>query len=117
MTGVIRPQVSDCSQHPQISGGTRCRMPRDASTTTQTPMSWSQPTGWPTMPTPEHALCSSRSIFPRLEKWPNTRCAENSGHGHWAEVDIEKNLMFVKGWEALGAFNSTERIRALDLLG
>jgi len=37
--------------------------------------------------------------------------------GHWDEVDIEKNLMFVKGWEALGAFNSTERIRALDLLG
>jgi len=31
--------------------------------------------------------------------------------GHWDEVDIEKNLMFVKGWEALGAFNSTERIR------
>jgi len=39
------------------------------------------------------------------------------GPDHWDKVDIEKNLMFLKGWQALGAFNSAERSRALDLLG
>ena len=37
--------------------------------------------------------------------------------GHWDKVEIEKNLMLFKGWEALGAFNAAERSRALDLLG
>jgi hypothetical protein len=37
--------------------------------------------------------------------------------GHWEKVDAEKNLMFLKGWAALGACNSAERSRALDLLG
>ena len=36
---------------------------------------------------------------------------------HWDDVDIEKNLMFIKGWAALGAFDPVERTRALDLLG
>jgi predicted TIM-barrel fold metal-dependent hydrolase len=36
---------------------------------------------------------------------------------HWDEIDIEKNLMFIKGWPALGAFDRAERTRALDLLG
>jgi hypothetical protein len=36
---------------------------------------------------------------------------------HWDKVDLEKNLMLLKGWEALGAFNPAERSRALDLLG
>jgi len=36
---------------------------------------------------------------------------------HWDEVAIEKNLMQIKGWEALGAFDRAERTRALDLLG
>jgi predicted TIM-barrel fold metal-dependent hydrolase len=36
---------------------------------------------------------------------------------HWDEIDIEKNLMFIKGWGALGAFDPAERKRALDLLG
>ena len=36
---------------------------------------------------------------------------------HWDEVAIEKNLMHLKGWEALGAFDRAERTRALDLLG
>jgi predicted TIM-barrel fold metal-dependent hydrolase len=36
---------------------------------------------------------------------------------HWDEIDIEKNLMFIKGWGALGAFDPDERRRALDLLG
>lgn len=37
--------------------------------------------------------------------------------GHWDKIDIEKNLMLLKGWQALGASNSAERSRALDLLG
>ena len=36
---------------------------------------------------------------------------------HWDDVDIEKNLMFIKGWAALGAFDPSERTRAMDLLG
>ena len=36
---------------------------------------------------------------------------------HWDKINIEKNLMFIKGWEALGAFDPDERKRALDLLG
>jgi predicted TIM-barrel fold metal-dependent hydrolase len=34
-----------------------------------------------------------------------------------AAADAEKNLMTAKGWMALGAFDSAERSRALDLLG
>jgi uncharacterized protein len=36
---------------------------------------------------------------------------------HWDKVEIEKNLMSLKGWAALGASDSAERSRALDLLG
>ncbi|HZP46487.1 MAG TPA: amidohydrolase family protein [Candidatus Binataceae bacterium] len=36
---------------------------------------------------------------------------------HWDEINIEKNLMFIKGWGALGAFDPDERKRAMDLLG
>lgn len=36
---------------------------------------------------------------------------------HWAAVDIEANLMQLKGWDALGASDPQERTRALDLLG
>lgn len=36
---------------------------------------------------------------------------------HWDKIDIEKNLMLLKGWQALGASNAAERSRALDLLG
>jgi uncharacterized protein len=34
-----------------------------------------------------------------------------------ALADAEQNLMLRKGWDALGAFDSSERSRALDLLG
>lgn len=36
---------------------------------------------------------------------------------HWEAVNIEANLMNLKGWDALGASNSQERTRALDMLG
>ena len=36
---------------------------------------------------------------------------------HWAAVNIEVNLMNLKGWEAFGASDPQERTRALDMLG
>jgi predicted TIM-barrel fold metal-dependent hydrolase len=36
---------------------------------------------------------------------------------HWAAVNIEANLMNLKGWEAFGASDPQERTRALDMLG
>jgi uncharacterized protein len=35
----------------------------------------------------------------------------------WAAIDIEANLMKLKGWGAYGAYDSQDRTRALDLLG
>ncbi|HXG20249.1 MAG TPA: amidohydrolase family protein [Methylomirabilota bacterium] len=36
---------------------------------------------------------------------------------YWESIDIEANLMNLKGWDALGASDPRERTRALDLLG
>jgi hypothetical protein len=36
---------------------------------------------------------------------------------HWETVNIEANLMNLKGWDALGAIDPTERTRALNMLG
>ncbi|MBI3249198.1 MAG: amidohydrolase family protein [Deltaproteobacteria bacterium] len=36
---------------------------------------------------------------------------------HWAAVNIEANLLNLKGWDALGATDPAERTRALDMLG
>jgi predicted TIM-barrel fold metal-dependent hydrolase len=36
---------------------------------------------------------------------------------HWKSVNLEANLMNLKGWDAYGATDSFERTRALDLLG
>ena len=36
---------------------------------------------------------------------------------YWTSINIEANLMKLKGWEALGAFDRSERSHALDLLG
>ncbi len=36
---------------------------------------------------------------------------------HWEAVNIEANLMNLKGWDALGAIDPTERTRALNMLG
>ena len=36
---------------------------------------------------------------------------------HWQKVKIDENLMNLKGWDALGASDSQERTRALDMLG
>ena len=36
---------------------------------------------------------------------------------HWKSVNLEANLMNLKGWDAYGATDSAERTRALDMLG
>jgi predicted TIM-barrel fold metal-dependent hydrolase len=36
---------------------------------------------------------------------------------HWASMDLEANLMKLKGWDAYGAIDPAERSRALDMLG
>jgi len=36
---------------------------------------------------------------------------------HWQKVDINANLMNLKGWDAYGASNAQERTHALDMLG
>jgi len=36
---------------------------------------------------------------------------------HWKSVNLDANLMNLKGWDAYGATDATERTRALDLLG
>src|SRR5579863_9516324 len=36
---------------------------------------------------------------------------------HWASMNLEANLMNLKGWDAYGATDPAERTRALDMLG
>ena len=70
----------------------------------------------------EYADTRTRALLKPLDLSASGKMAEHAFTGrfdpsHWDEVDIEKNLMFIKGWEALGAFDPGERVRALDLLG
>jgi predicted TIM-barrel fold metal-dependent hydrolase len=70
----------------------------------------------------DHADAKTRALLKPLDISRLGRKAEHVMRGkfepdHWTKVDIEKNLMFIKGWEALGAFDPAERTRALDLLG
>src|SRR5436309_1149093 len=70
----------------------------------------------------DYADVKTRALLKPLDLSKTGKMAEHAQRGkfdarHWDEVDIEKNLLFLKGWEALGAFNSAERTRALDLLG
>ncbi|MGO9264890.1 MAG: amidohydrolase family protein [Candidatus Binataceae bacterium] len=69
-----------------------------------------------------YADAKTRALLKPLDLAVSGNMAEHAFKGkfapsHWDEVDIEKNLMFIKGWEALGAFDPGERTRALDLLG
>jgi uncharacterized protein len=69
-----------------------------------------------------YADAKTRALLKPLDLAVSGKMAEHAAKGkfpasHWDEVDIEKNLMFIKGWEALGAFDPKERTRALDLLG
>src|ERR1700730_16541938 len=70
----------------------------------------------------DYADAKTRAILKPLDLSKTGKMAEHALRGkfddaHWQKVDIEKNLMFIKGWEALGAFDPTERTRAMDLLG
>ncbi len=69
-----------------------------------------------------YADAKTRALLKPLDLSVAGKMAEHLHKGkfdasHWDEVEIEKNLMFIKGWEALGAFDPAERTRALDLLG
>jgi predicted TIM-barrel fold metal-dependent hydrolase len=69
-----------------------------------------------------YADTKTRALLKPLDLSTAGKLAEHAFTGrfdpsHWNEVDIEKNLMSIKGWEALGAFDPVERKRALDLMG
>jgi predicted TIM-barrel fold metal-dependent hydrolase len=70
----------------------------------------------------DYADAKTRELLKPLDLTVSGNMADHAAIGkfddaHWKAVDIEKNLMFIKGWEALGAFDPVERTRALDLLG
>jgi predicted TIM-barrel fold metal-dependent hydrolase len=70
----------------------------------------------------DYADAKTRKLLKPLDLSKTGKMADHATIGkfdpaHWDEVDIEHNLMFIKGWEALGAFDPAERTRALDLLG
>src|SRR5260370_7252726 len=70
----------------------------------------------------ESADAKTRALLKPLDLSVAGKTAEHLSTGkfdasHWDEVEIEKNLRFLKGWEALSAFDSAERTRSLDLLG
>src|SRR6516162_3418686 len=57
-----------------------------------------------------YADAKTRELLRPLDFSRTGKMAEHATTGkfpasHWNEVDIEKNLMFIKGWEALGAFD------------
>ena len=69
-----------------------------------------------------YADAKTRELLKPMDLSKTGKMADHATSGkfdpsHWDEINIEKNLMFIKGWEALGAFDPDERKRALDLLG
>jgi uncharacterized protein len=69
-----------------------------------------------------YADARTRALLKPIDFARASKMAEDALKGkfdakHWEQVDIEKNLMFIKGWAALGAFDPAERTRALNLLG
>ncbi|MGO9264891.1 MAG: amidohydrolase family protein [Candidatus Binataceae bacterium] len=77
-----------------------------------------EPANWVT----SYADSKTRALLKPMDLSKAGKMADHATLGrfdpsHWDEVDIEKNLMFIKGWEALGAFDPAERKRALDLMG
>ncbi len=58
-----------------------------------------------------YADAKTRALLKPLDLAMSGKMAEHArfkgkfAPSHWDEVDIEKNLMFIKGWEALGAFD------------
>jgi len=59
-----------------------------------------------------------RDLLPPPDFSRTGRMADAIGKRHdWTSIDLEANLMRLKGWEAYGANDSAERSRALDLLG
>jgi len=59
-----------------------------------------------------------RKILPQPDFARTGRMAEAIGRKHdWSSIDLEQNIMQLKGWEAYGASDPHERSRALDVLG
>ncbi|HVN91825.1 MAG TPA: amidohydrolase family protein [Candidatus Binataceae bacterium] len=70
----------------------------------------------------EYADAKTRTLLKPVDYSRTGKMAEHALKGkqteeHWKKVDIENNLMFLKGWAALGAFDPSERKRAMDMLG
>jgi hypothetical protein len=70
----------------------------------------------------DYADAKTRALLKPLDLSRTGKMAEAATHGkyddnHWKKVDIDRNFLVIKGWEALGAFDPHERTRALDLLG
>lgn len=70
----------------------------------------------------EYADAKTRARLKPIDFGKTAKLADGMPDGkfdakHWEQVDIEKNLMSIKGWAALGAFDPDERTRALNLLG
>ena len=66
-----------------------------------------EPANWVT----SYADTKTRALLKPMDLSKAGKMADHATLGrfdpsHWDEVDIEKNLMFIKGWEALGAFDS-----------
>jgi predicted TIM-barrel fold metal-dependent hydrolase len=64
---------------------------------------------------------SLRDLLPPPDFARTGRMADAIGKtrdaAHWASVNLEANLMNLKGWDAYGATDPAERTRALDMLG
>jgi predicted TIM-barrel fold metal-dependent hydrolase len=59
-----------------------------------------------------------RMILPKPDFARTGRMADAIGRKHdWSTIDLEQNIMQLKGWEAYGAIDPQERSRALDVLG
>src|SRR5689334_10600855 len=59
-----------------------------------------------------------RAILPPPDFARTGRMADAIGRKHdWSTLDVEANIMQLKGWEAYGASDPAERSHALEVLG
>src|SRR6266851_3588424 len=107
--GLSAPPVTGREEHMPYAEG---RIYNDADAHIMEPANWLH----------DYADAKTRALLKPLDLSVAGKMADHAAKGkhaasHWDAVAIEKNLMFLKGWEALGAFDPVERTRALDLLG
>ncbi len=91
-------------------------MPKAASTTTPTAISWRRRDWLASYIDP-----GLRDRLPPPDFARTGRMADAIGKtrdaAHWEAANLEANLMNLKGWDAYGATDPDERTRALDMLG